>query len=206
MDRLLPQAEAANGRVEVLALYNYGEFRVPVLRQRLMEEARGRYLAFVDDDDMVSTAYVEAILAMAEHTPESMGFQVMLEAKHQLSVCSFMKHREAGFSGTDGGLKDGIWYEPWGIMTPTLATIMHTCRFDSYLGRVGEDGHFKQQIVPKLGMIEGYLDAPLYFYNWDENDSSQTGWARGKSLTRRIRLTRPDISSPAFRWHSWSAP
>lgn len=207
MDVLLPQAKQFGA--EVIGLYNHGEYRVPVMRQRLLESASREYVAFVDDDDMVSPDYIYEIYKALEHEPDTVGFQVRLQLRDQLSVCSWVEARRAGFKdcGQPGcdtcirGVKDGVWHEPWGIMTPTRTKLARICRFDTYAGRVGEDGWFRNQILPLL-RHEVYIPCVLYHYQWDEHDSSQTGWAR----RNRDRPPRPEISSGVFRWHEWSAP
>lgn len=188
--------------VEIVALYNHGEYRVAQMRQQLLMSALGTYVAFVDDDDWVSDNYCERICQMLYGEEfDTLGFQVQLEYRSQLTVCSVTEARKARV-GVDGGPVDGVWYEPWGIMTPTRTSLARQCRFDSYAARVGEDGWFKRQIVP-LVSYDAYVPEVLYHYRWDENDSSERGWHRGRKEPRR---PRPELSSPVFRWHSWSAP
>jgi hypothetical protein len=191
MSVLLPQAEKHG--TEIIALYNHGEYRVQLMRQRLLEDATGDYVAFVDDDDMVSSSYVSAICSeLIDQAVDSVGFRVALPAHQQMSVCS----RVRAPRGRE--VRDGILYEPWGIMTPTRRSVISQCRFDTHVGRVGEDGWLSQQVVPLLGP-EAYIDEVLYSYQWSAADSSQTRWARGD------RPPRPEIASSVFRWHAWSA-
>ena len=78
LDVLLPQAERAPARVEVVALHNNGERPLPEIRQALVDAAAGRYLSFVDDDDMVVPSYVNDIAFALLENPgaDSVGFQL----------------------------------------------------------------------------------------------------------------------------------
>jgi hypothetical protein len=190
LDVLLPQAEHSGRQIEIVGLYNHGEHRLAVVRQRLLESARGTYLCFVDDDDMVSPDYVEAVgNALVGHKPDSVGFKVFLSHRAQVSTCSRVRFGQKVYGHT--------W--DWGVMTPVRTEIAQKCRFDTYFGgRVGEDGWFKAQLLPLLGPEE-FIDKVLYEYRWDAEDSTQT------HLARQPRLPRPYVGSLAFRWHEWSS-
>jgi hypothetical protein len=79
---LLPQAEAA-GDVEVVALRNYGGYTqdgLGPLRQALLDDARGTWVSFADDDDMVTADYVAAVRAAIDGCPlaEFIALRVMV--------------------------------------------------------------------------------------------------------------------------------
>jgi hypothetical protein len=203
---LLPQAER-DGDTEVIGFYANGEYRLGGVRQRLLEAARGEYVCFIDDDDMVSGDYVEKITdALSDLQADSLGFRVHLTYGDQMSVCSRSLYAE-----NEGLRSDALtpaelaaqpdvplWYHDWGIMTPTRRYWARQCRFDTYMGgRVGEDGWFKAQLLPLLGPEE-YVDEVLYHYQWDPDDSVQT------RMPPRQRLPLPEVSSPVFAWHPWS--
>jgi hypothetical protein len=190
LDVLLPQAEHSGRQIEVVGLYNHGEHRLAVVRQRLLESARGTYLCFVDDDDMVSPHYIETVgNALVNHDPDSVGFKVFLSHQEQVSTCSRARFGQKIYGHT--------W--DWGIMTPVRTSIAQRCRFDTYTGgRVGEDGWFKAQLLPLLGPEE-FVDQVLYEYRWDAEDSTQT------HLARQTRPPRWPVESPVFRWHEWSS-
>jgi hypothetical protein len=195
LERLLPQAEAS-GAVEVIGLYANGEHRLPVVRQRLLEAARGTFTCFIDDDDMVSENYVEVIIDTlcrpGNWHCDSLGFRVHLTYRDQMSVCSRAPAEAVPFPA------EPLWYHDWGIMTPTRTAAAQRCRFDTYTGgRVGEDGWFKLQLLPLL-RDEAYVDEVLYHYQWNPEDSVQT------HLKPVVRAPLPEIHSPVFSWHPWS--
>ena len=78
LDVLLPQAEKSRASTEVVALYNNGEHPLPQVRQRLLDAARGAYVCFVDDDDMVAPCYVDEIVSALAENPgaDSVGFRL----------------------------------------------------------------------------------------------------------------------------------
>jgi hypothetical protein len=71
LDVLLPQAERVEG-VEVVALRNYGgrlQWELASLRQAMLDDAHGRWVSFVDDDDMIDPGYVPTVLAAIADAP-----------------------------------------------------------------------------------------------------------------------------------------
>lgn len=56
--------------VEMLILPDNGEQTIGAKRNTLLEGATGDYVAFIDDDDMISKDYVEKVLAALEGNPD----------------------------------------------------------------------------------------------------------------------------------------
>lgn len=75
VERLAPQIERANGQVEVVVFWNNFERQIGKLRQMMLEDARGEYVNFIDDDDLVSEDYVETILPLLDGV-DYIGFKV----------------------------------------------------------------------------------------------------------------------------------
>lgn len=103
----------ADDKVEVLMLVDNGEIRTGEKRNKLIEMASGKYIVFVDDDDMVSDNYIELMLKAADkdpdvipingymttngsnHTPWEMGLGMGYHAEHrngQLTYIRFPNH------------------------------------------------------------------------------------------------------------------
>lgn len=57
-------------QVELLIKTDNGEIPIGKKRNLLLEEAKGDYVAFVDDDDLVSTDYVIKILEATRNNPD----------------------------------------------------------------------------------------------------------------------------------------
>lgn len=89
LDCLRPQVDQAAGAVEVLSLEDQGQQTTGAKRNRLLAAARGEYVAFVDDDDLLAVDYCPRVLAaLADDSggsggPDAVGF--ILEY-HQLKA------------------------------------------------------------------------------------------------------------------------
>lgn len=79
LDRLLncirPQLTK---EVEVIIDTDDGELTIGAKRNALIDSAVGEYVAFIDDDDLVSDDYVSKILNALESKPDSCGFQAII--------------------------------------------------------------------------------------------------------------------------------
>lgn len=73
---LLPQLDAHEGRVRVVAWHNDGAPSLPVIRQSMVVRAQDDYVSFVDDDDLVSPDYVTEVVGALATRPDYVGFQV----------------------------------------------------------------------------------------------------------------------------------
>jgi glycosyltransferase involved in cell wall biosynthesis len=68
-DGLLPAGDA-EGKVEILWEKDNKQISIGAKRQRLLERARGKFVAFVDDDDWVSDHYARRICEAIEAHPD----------------------------------------------------------------------------------------------------------------------------------------
>jgi len=57
-----------NKEVEILSLYDNRRMTIGEKRNMLLSLARGKYLTFIDDDDMVSPDYISEILKVIKNT------------------------------------------------------------------------------------------------------------------------------------------
>lgn len=76
MAGLLPQLDKHEGRVRVIGWHNDGSPRLPKIRQVMVAGAQSEYVSFVDDDDLVSPYYVDAVVEALRTRPDYVGFQV----------------------------------------------------------------------------------------------------------------------------------
>ena len=65
-------------------------------RNALLSLANGRYVTFVDDDDMISNDYIESILEAIKTSPEVITFQVSVSRDGQHTKTQIFKREHAG--------------------------------------------------------------------------------------------------------------
>ena len=71
----------ANDEVEILTLSDSGEATIGTKRNLLLEAAKGDYVCFVDDDDFVSSDYVETLLKAIESEPDCVSLRGVITWK-----------------------------------------------------------------------------------------------------------------------------
>lgn len=190
LDVLLPQAEDCPYPVEVVALHNDGERPLAEYRQALLEDARGAWVSFVDDDDMVSEYFVKSITeALALDDPDTVAFRAWLYTDGVLHP------RECRT-----GIQYGRWYDTDEAyirdvvhLMPVRATIAKTADFRRE-SEGEEDWSYVSQIRPLL-RIQAEVDRVLYHYFHSPADSVQ------RQLAPHAHAPRLEVDSLAFRWH-----
>ena len=191
MSVLLPQAEA-DGRVEVVALHNDGERSIAEYRQALLEDARGDFISFADDDDMVEPDFVAAVTAAMEGWPDYIAFW------HAYYVDGFREPRPVVT-----GIQHGHWHDTADAL---IRGVTHINPVRSVIARHAdfrrpseglEDWSYVTAIRPLL-RTQAEIPRVLYHYRHSPGDSVQYG------LAPHAFAPRPAISSPAFRWHERS--
>lgn len=191
---LLPQAEAAPpGTVEVVGLHNDGNWPLMVIRQALLDDARGRWTGFVDDDDLVSGDYVPAILLALEQDPDYVAF------RHAYYVDGRLDPK-----GVRSGITLGGWYETPEFyvrdithINPARAVLARQAGFRAEVDG-WEDRGYDWALRPLL-RTQAVIHRVLYHYHARTSGSVQTA-----SLPPHAHLPRPEVTSPVFRWHPWS--
>jgi hypothetical protein len=191
-----PQLRSAAGEVEVVAWRNAGEIRLGEIRDRMVWGAPGRYVSFIDDDDMVSEHYIpEVLTAIDRHgaAPDHVGFQLAYAENGSLRevVDHSLRHRR-WHRNTEGRLVRDFTH-----VDPVLRDIAMRGRFAAARPGRAEDRVWCRQVRPFLA-TEAYVDKVLYHYLWSAAGSS---WQRPESITPAATpLPDPAEFGPYFTW------
>jgi glycosyltransferase involved in cell wall biosynthesis len=156
--------------VEVLALLDNKKRTVGLKRDALVQSARGKYLAFCDDDDWVAPDYVARIVEIASKTDADV---IVFDQKCQLNDDPpFIVHHGIEFDmmparrhdGITGplGKWDDITRKPW-HHNAWKTTLAQSVRFPD--SSFGEDGTWCSQLWP-LVKVQERIDAVLHYYQW----------------------------------------
>ncbi len=165
---------AKDGRIKVLHLNRHG---VSAARNACIDAANGKYLAYVDADDLLEPDYLKALYEKSE------------ESNADITQCSFFvdadgnktpdtnpvdkTYEEAGsairafFEGSHGDIRDSVWAKLF--RREAFADI----RFDTGLN-IYEDGYYVYQCLKKAGKVVSF-GTPLYHYVQHGNSTTHSG-------------------------------
>lgn len=164
--------------VELLIETDAGELSIGAKRNRLVLRAQGKYVAFIDDDDLVSDDYVARILEAAKQDSDAIGFRVKRlvngiqvgEAVHSLENTRYEQRTLA-----DGSR---LYLRPPNHLNPIRRSIAFQVPFMP--ANFGEDRDYAERVRPLL-KSEHFIDAQLYMYLY---------------RTPALRAEQPPLSSP----------
>ena len=160
VDYLHQQVELAGRRdVEILWLGDNLRCTAGMKRERLLRIARGKYLAYCDDDDTVAYNYIARLAEAGErHDVDVITFRQRCEVDGQTAHVNFQAH----------------WpdVEPWTGRDITRPPY-HVCAWRTALAQTahfadcnyGEDVFWLQQLWPKVRSSH-HIDEVLHTYRW----------------------------------------
>jgi glycosyltransferase involved in cell wall biosynthesis len=178
--------QAANAHlqddVEILHLLDSGERSTGWKRNRLIEQARGEFVAFVDDDDTVSDDYLPRICDAIRSHPgiDCIGIRgiVRFRGSHPREFIHSIRYPDYRTSG-------GVYLRPPYHLNPIRRSIASRYRFaDVYYS---EDIDWARSMASgKVLTNEHFIDSVLYHY--DSRRSWKYQWVLDHTETIRHRL------------------
>lgn len=168
MDQLSGQlaAHPQGEQVEVLTDPRDKSTPVGVKRQALLEQATGKYVCFVDDDDRIADDYIASILEATTHDPDCIGFKTLCHGipKGQTSTAA----NSIRYKWQEN--YDGYRYVRSILhLNPVKREIALQAGFKDR--RHGEDHQYSVGLVGKL-KSEIFIDRHLYHYLYVEQPAS----------------------------------
>lgn len=228
---LMPQTHAAGGRVKVMGWLNTGAPRLAEIRDAMVayaDEQAYEYVNFIDDDDLVSASYIDAMLsAMNRSRPDHIGFWVEYfkngvfegDVEHSLKWPRWATLRCESVSGltvrsgkaVDGWTHSGKEFpkpvrfvRDFTHIDPIRTEIAKWGRFADARPHAPEDRAWcrslRDRLAGHLGSTEVMIDRVLYHYFWVPDGSV---WDH-PSKDRGTFTSRLTFDHSNFFWHKES--
>jgi len=157
LGRLMERIESQRtSELEVLVDVDDGQKSIGSKRNALLQRATGDYVAFVDDDDLVSANYVKKILEAVNNNPDCCGMEGIYTVQgtnprkfiHSIQYTSWFE-------------QNGILYRNPNHLSPVrrehaLATMFPEINH-------GEDRVYSERLLSRL-KTETYIEGPIYHY------------------------------------------
>ena len=162
MTYLLPQITTD---VELLIAADNGEKPTGEKRNELLSIATGKYIVFIDDDDVVAPGYVRLILQAVKNDPDVVGIHLIMTNKGRAgSECRTyhsLKYR-SWYDEPDPDNPDRKrYFRNPNHLNPVKRELALAVKFPTI--KVGEDHDYSKRLLPLL-KTETYIEKPIYFY------------------------------------------
>lgn len=172
----------------MVAYWNNGEKPLGDIRQALVNEARGEYIAFIDDDDQVPEYYCDKIVPLLDGV-DYIGWRMQLWHNGQKLKPTFHSLKYDRWSEDANGFYRNISH-----LNPIKKSIAEKVTFEIEKG-TAEDEPWVRRVAPFV-KTENYIEEVMYYYQHSSEDSIWRG-----DLEKRVVYNRPEVDFKYFRYH-----
>jgi glycosyltransferase involved in cell wall biosynthesis len=149
-------------KVEILTEIDNGELSIGAKRNKLMNRAKGDYTCFVDDDDLVSSDYIQKILEAIKYDCDCVGIHLLHFNDGVLGGFTYHSLQYSKwFENKDSVLGVMRYYRNPNHINPIKRELALKCPFPDI--SMAEDKDFSTKILPYLH-TEAYIHVPIYYY------------------------------------------
>ena len=143
--------------VEILIEVDDKQISIGAKRNILLKRAKGDYISFVDDDDMVAEDYVSKILKAIETNPDCCGVEGYVIHKRRRKSSKFIH----SIQYKEWFEKKGIYYRCPNHLSPVRRELALRVMFPNL--SYGEDRIYSNSLL-KFLKTEVYIDGQIYYY------------------------------------------
>lgn len=187
LDALMPQVRKHQGRIEVVAYWNNFERPLGEIRQALVEDAKGEYISFIDDDDMVPEYYCDKVMDALKLDVDYVGWQMQLFNNGERAKPTYHSLSYPTWSEDELG-----YYRNISHLNPIKKSLALK---ESFIVQPGlpEDFSWAHRMTEHV-CTESYINQEMYFYLHSPDDSI---WRGGEVK----ELNLPKRRLKYFRYH-----
>jgi len=155
------------GNAEILVFCDGGTITSGEKRNILTSSAGGEYIAFVDDDDLISSSYVSAIVAGCNSNKDVITFDC------DMTINGTEKQRQSfTLAGDDRTHKGGVKQMTANHLCAWHADIARSCKWDNGLGYGDDQVWYKSLLKAYDSLTETHIDEVLYHYNFNHSTTA----------------------------------
>lgn len=150
--------------VEVIVNSDNKQKTIGLKRDELLRQATGEYIAYVDDDDLVSDNYVSLILDSIRTKPDVIGMCLLMTVDKVIEEKSFHSIKYTHWWDEPDPEKPWLkrYYRNPNHLNPVKRELALIVGFDTKAHGI-EDKIYSKAIQPYL-KTEVYIETPIYFY------------------------------------------
>ena len=145
-------------RVEYCIKFDNKELSIGMKREHLLQEARGKYMAFIDDDDNITDAYIEDLAATIQ------GQYSVMRLRGQMADYTFTHSLDIPLNGMMA--VNGVFVRPPNHLNPMMTDVAKLIHFKD--GTRGEDLDWTLRLARSKLLTREYqsdADRIHYLYN-----------------------------------------
>ena len=149
--------------VEIRVLSDDGIISTGQKRNDLLDMAKGDYIVFIDDDDLVSDDYIELILKAIENKPDVVGIHLLMTTNGKNECRTFHSLKYNHWYDEPDPEREGrrMYFRNPNHLNPVKREIALKVKFpDKYKF---EDREYSKNILSHL-KTEEYINEPIYYY------------------------------------------
>ena len=137
-------------------------YNIGIKRNKLLEQARGEYIVFVDDDDQVAFNYVGLIMDAIKSDPDCIGISGIITTNgRDQRQWHISKEYGKWFTGPDG-----TYYRTPNHISPVKRELALQSGFPEIA--FGEDAEYSRRLLPLL-KTEVKIEQNIYHYKFNSN-------------------------------------
>ena len=153
--------------IEVITELDSGESSIGYKRNSLLSKAKGEYISYIDDDDIVSSDYISKTLNAIQSKPDCVGIHLLHIEDNNLKGFTYHSLRyKSWYDTTDINTGYKRYYRNPNHINPIKRDIALKCPFPDI--SMGEDKEYSKNILQYL-KTEEYIIEPIYYYLYRTN-------------------------------------